>query len=194
MTIPTARAAPHSLPSLDEQKRLARASALEARAECDPSVGAELVRLILPLVPSGAIIGGFWPLPGEIDIRPVLQALHDSGHRLGLPVTPPRGQALRFHLWQPGAPLHPGRFGTLVPDSPMVTPTLLLVPLLAFDRTGRRLGYGGGYYDRTIAALPGAATIGCAFARQEVPAVPYGPTDLPLGAIATECGLIPLRT
>lgn len=194
MTIPTARAAPHPLPLLDDQKHEARLSALAVRAQCDPSVGTELVGLIRPLVPSGAVVAGFWPLPGEIDIRPVLQALHEAGHCMALPETPRRGQPLSFRLWQPGVTLHPGRFGTLVPDGPVVTPTLLLVPLLAFDRHGRRLGYGGGYYDRTIAALPGIATIGCAFARQEVPAVPYGPTDLPLGAIATECGLIPLRT
>jgi 5-formyltetrahydrofolate cyclo-ligase len=76
----------------------------------------------------------------------------------------------------------------------VVTPDVLLVPLLAFDRRGHRLGYGGGYYDRTIAALPGVYTIGCAYAVQEVSTVPSGPTDIPLDRVATERGLIPLRT
>ena len=69
-------------------------------------------------------------------------------------------------------------------------PDLLLVPLLAFDRSGRRLGYGGGYYDRTLAALPGRRTVGCAFAAQEVAEVPAGPLDARLDVVATECGVI----
>jgi 5-formyltetrahydrofolate cyclo-ligase len=194
MTTPTAMAAPHLLPSLDDAKRAARTAALLVRAGCDPARGADLVGAVLPIVPPGVVVGGFWPLAGEIDVRPVMAALHDLGHSLCLPHTPPRGQALVFHHWQPGEPLRPGRFGTLVPDGPVAKPTLLLVPLLAFDRRGYRLGYGGGYYDRTIAGLPGVATIGCAFAVQEVSAVPSGPTDMPLDSIATERGLIPLRT
>ncbi|MES2713920.1 MAG: 5-formyltetrahydrofolate cyclo-ligase, partial [Pseudomonadota bacterium] len=70
------------------------------------------------------------------------------------------------------------------------TPDAVLVPLLAFDRAGGRLGYGGGYYDRTLAGLPGAIAIGCAFASQEVPEVPTGPHDWRLPMVATEAGLI----
>ncbi len=194
MTIPTAMAAPHPLPSLEDAKRTARKAAFAARAKCDPAWGAALVDAVLPIVPPGAVVAGFWPLADEIDVRPVLAALHEIGHTLCLPHTPPRGSALTFHRWQPGDTLHPGRFGTLAPDGPAVTPTLLLVPMLAFDRLGRRLGYGAGYYDRTIAGLPGVRTVGCAFAAQEIAAVPVGPDDMPLDAIATERGLIPLRT
>jgi 5-formyltetrahydrofolate cyclo-ligase len=149
---------------------------------------------VVPIIPPNAVIGGFWPLAGEIDIRPLLAALHARGHIIGLPHTPPRGQPLTFHAWQPGDDLRPGRFGTCVAAGPPVTPDVLLVPLLAFDRRGQRLGYGGGYYDRTIAALPGVYTIGCAYAVQEIPAVPSGPTDMKLDKVATERGLIPLRT
>ena len=78
------------------------------------------------------------------------------------------------------------RFGTMTSKGPEVIPDLLLVPLLAFDRRGHRLGYGGGFYDRTIAALPGVRTIGCAYAALEVREVPAGPTDVALDAIATE--------
>ena len=188
MTIPTALAAPRSL---DLLKRDARNAARAVRAGCDPALGRALGRHVLDagVIPDSAIIAGFWPLEGEIDIRPLLEALA-PGYDLALPRTLPRGQALRFHRWHPGDALRIGRFGTVTADGPEVTPTVLLVPLLAFDRCGRRLGYGGGYYDRTLAALPGAFTIGCAFAAQEVAAVPTGSTDIPLHCIATERGLI----
>jgi 5-formyltetrahydrofolate cyclo-ligase len=71
-----------------------------------------------------------------------------------------------------------------------MVPSFVLVPLLAFDRQGRRLGYGAGYYDRTLAALPGVPALGCAFAAQELDSVPVGPQDIPLAAIATERGII----
>ena len=191
MTIPTALAAPHSS-QLGECKRAMRASALRRRADCDPALGLHLARklLVAGLIPPGAVVAGFWPLPGEIDIRPLLHALHESGRTVVLPRTPARGQALSFHRWTPGEALLPGPFGTAHPDGPSLAPTVVLAPLLAFDRTGGRLGYGGGYYDRTLAALPGVAAIGCAFAGQEVDRIPAGPHDIRLHAIATERGVI----
>ena len=82
------------------------------------------------------------------------------------------------------------RFGTTTSDGPVVMPDLLLVPMLAFDRRGYRLGYGGGYYDRTIAARPHVAAIGCAYAAQEVAEIPVDATDMRLVAVATQLGLI----
>jgi 5-formyltetrahydrofolate cyclo-ligase len=76
------------------------------------------------------------------------------------------------------------------PEAEVLKPDVLLVPLLAFDRRGRRLGYGGGYYDRTLAALPGAVALGIGYAAQELDEVPAGPEDAPLAAIATEAGLV----
>jgi 5-formyltetrahydrofolate cyclo-ligase len=137
----------------------------------------------------GQAVAGFWPLPGEIDIRPLLLALAGRGCTMCLPVTPERGSALTFRRWAPGMPMATGPFGTAEPVGPSVTPTVVLVPLLAFDRQGHRLGYGAGYYDRTLSLLSGIRTIGCAFSAQEVAAVPAGPTDIPLHAIATERGL-----
>jgi 5-formyltetrahydrofolate cyclo-ligase len=139
------------------------------------------------------VIAGFWPLPGEIDLRPLLHALHALGRVVVLPVTPPRGRPLTFRVWAPGAPMAQGRFGTMHPDGPEAAPGLLLVPLLAFDRAGRRLGYGGGYYDRTLAALPGAVAVGCGFAALELDAVPAGPYDARLDMVATERGVIACR-
>jgi 5-formyltetrahydrofolate cyclo-ligase len=132
--------------------------------------------------PPGALVAGFWPMGDEIDIRPLLRRLEAAGHDLALPVTTPRGQPLVFRHWRFGEPLVPGRFGTSVP------PDALLVPLLAFDAGGLRLGYGGGYYDRTLAALPGVWALGVAFAGQQVAKVPAGMHDVPLHGIATEAG------
>ena len=141
--------------------------------------------------PPGATIAGFWPMGDEVDIRPLLHALHALGHVLLLPVTPPRGQALLFRRWAPGSAMEPGRFGTQHPAATeAATPDTLLVPLLAFDLRGHRLGYGGGYYDRTLAALPHAFRLGVAYAAQQVPAVPAGPHDVTLHTIATESGVL----
>lgn len=185
-------AAPHGFPDLTAAKRAAREAALVARAACDPALGARVAAHILRDCPppAGAVVSGVWPLPGEIDLRPLLEALHGRGHGIVLPVTPPRGQPLTFRRWRPGDVLVPERFGTMAPMGEPAVPDFLLVPLLAFDRRGYRLGYGGGYYDRTLAALPNRFALGFAFAAQEVDIVPVGPTDVRLDAVATERGII----
>ncbi len=185
-------AAPHISSDLNALKAAARAQALAVRAGCDPAMGAQLCAHVLQDAPPapGAVVSGFWPLPGEIDIRPLLHALAERGHAVLLPVTPRRGLKLEFRRWCPGDVMAAGRFGTPVPPGVAMVPTLLLVPLLAFDRQGHRLGYGAGYYDRTLSALPGVRTLGCAFAAQELDSVPVGPHDVRLDAIATERGVI----
>jgi 5-formyltetrahydrofolate cyclo-ligase len=141
--------------------------------------------------PKGAIIAGYWPMGEEMDPRPLMLALAAGGHVLALPVTPPRCQPLSFRAWAPGAALRAGPMGTSEPVAGAeLRPDILLVPLLAFDRAGRRLGYGGGFYDRTLAALPGAKAIGIAYAGQEMPEVPAGLQDFRLPLIATEAGVI----
>ncbi|MCA3364276.1 MAG: 5-formyltetrahydrofolate cyclo-ligase [Roseomonas sp.] len=160
-----------------------------ANAEAPARLAAALLAGHTP--PKGAIIAGYWPMGGEMDPRPLMLALASRGHALALPITPPRGQPLAFRAWAPGAALSPGPMGTSEPvGGDELRPDILLVPLLAFDRAGRRLGYGGGYYDRTLAALPGAKAIGIAYAGQEMPEVPAGPQDFRLPLIATEAGVI----
>lgn len=181
---------------LAERKAAARRAALQARADVDPAGAAErLAAVVLGsglLPPPGGIVAGFWPMGSEIDIRPLMRMLDAAGIALALPVTPRRGNPLVFRAWRFGAPLVAGPFGTRQPppEAPSVTPDCLLVPLLAFDAAGRRLGYGAGYYDRTLAALPLAARLGVAFAAQQVAQVPAGPEDVPLPAIATERGIV----
>ena len=164
---------------------------LARRAEWDPALGSVLSQHALDAVPllPHAVVGGFWPMRGEINIRPLLYALAERGHVVALPETLP-GQPLAFRRWHPGMAMVDEPFGTQRPVGVVVTPRVLFVPLLAFDRRGGRLGYGGGYYDRTIEALPGVAVVGCAYAAQEVESVPAGPHDKLMQAVATERGVI----
>ncbi|HEY5302224.1 MAG TPA: 5-formyltetrahydrofolate cyclo-ligase [Acetobacteraceae bacterium] len=173
-------------------KRAARERAMALRADLDPGLGQRLGAHVLRVrpPPPGVTVAGFWPMGHEIDIRPLLLALRGRGHPVVLPVTGRRGERLVFRLWQPGEALVAERFGTLRPSGEVREPDFLLVPLLAFDRAGHRLGYGAGFYDHTLAALPGAFALGCAYAAQELPRVPAGPRDMRLAAVATEDGVI----
>ncbi len=179
----------------DAKRKLRQAARLlirrhEPRA---PQNTAALIAKLLCHAPprAGERIAGVWPLVGEPDLRPLWHALHGQGWPILLPETTPPGEALRFRPWHPGCPMLTGRFATRHPDTPVAaaaTPSLLFVPLLAFDRRGFRLGHGGGYYDRTLAALPGARGIGYGFSFQQVEAVPCGPFDRRLELIITERG------
>jgi len=178
---------------LDAAKRTAREAASARRHGLDARTAGEALALhVLRDLPpaAGAIVSGYWPIGDEIDVRPLLRALHDRGHRVALPVTPRRGEPLSFRGWQPGDALIPERFGTMRPIGDPLVPDVLLIPLLAFDAAGRRLGYGGGFYDRTLAGLPGRFRLGCAFAVQQVDAVPVGPYDMRVDAVATENGVL----
>lgn len=179
-------------PAIAAAKAALRRQMRALRAGLDPALGADLARLALAGwdFPQGAIIAGTWPLPGEIDTRPLLAALAARGCTIALPQTPDEPGPLLFRRHHPGEALQTGRFGTRVPAGDLLTPTLILVPLLAFDRAGGRLGQGGGFYDRTLAALPNALALGTAFAAQEVDKVPRSPHDRPLAAILTERGVI----
>ena len=173
-------------------KQQQRSAAMEARSGQDPTLGLYLAGHVLTAwrFRPGLVVAGFWPLSGEIDVRPLLLALAARGHPIVLPVTPPRGNPLTFQRWRPGDTLVAERFGTVRPTGAPMTPDLLFVPLLAFDGGCRRLGYGGGFYDRTLAGLPGRIAIGCAFAAQRVDCVIAETHDIRLHAVATERGLM----
>jgi len=157
-------------------------------AACGAALAAHVLRDCPP--PPGGVVSAFWPLGDEIDLRPLMHMLHDQGHPVVLPVTPKRGLPLTFRRWRPGDVMETERFGTMRPIGEELTPDFLLIPLLAFDAAGRRLGYGGGFYDRTLAGLPGRFRLGCAYAAQQVDEVPAGPYDMWLDAVATERGVM----
>jgi len=143
---------------------------------------------------AGRTIAGYMPIRTEIDPLPAMAALHGSGARIGVPVIAGAGQPLDFREWEPGCAMVEGPFKAMVPEAgDWLTPDTLIVPLVGFDRALNRLGYGGGFYDRTLERLKSAGpveAIGYAFAAQELPAIPTEPTDQPLDALVTEQGCL----
>ena len=142
-----------------------------------------------------AVVGGYMAIKGEIDLMPAYQAFHEHGFTMCLPVTPETQSALIFRRWSPGQDLVTGQFSILEPDESCdpVVPDILLVPLLAFDRAGGRLGFGQGYYDRTLSHLRShrkIAAYGIAYAGQEADHVPLGPHDQRLDAVVTPAEII----
>ena len=174
-------------------KAFARKAALAARAEAfAQGPGDATARLTEALAPfSGAPLAGYWPIRTEIDPRPAMEGYFGP---LVLPVVEGAGLPLRFRRWAPGAAMIEGAYGAAIPAcEDELAPRVLIVPLLAFDRRGFRLGYGGGFYDRTLEglrALGPVTAIGFAFAGQEVEEVPTEPTDQPLDLIVTEQEII----
>lgn len=145
-------------------------------------------------IPERSIVGGYVALPGEADPSLLLEALRAAGHEIALPRVESKGAPLVFHLWRKGQPLKPGAFNIPEPqaDLPIAHPRILLVPLLAFDARGHRLGYGGGYYDRTLEALRAKGSvraIGIAYSGQQIENVPDENHDHLLDMVVTEIGI-----
>lgn len=144
--------------------------------------------------PPGTVVSAFWPVGDELDVKPLLEVLHERGCVCTLPVVTIKHMPLTFRVWEPGMPFIVSSFGIPEPgpDRPPATPDISLVPLLAFDEEGYRLGYGGGYYDRTIEQLrllrrdPPFLTVGVAFEGQLRSDVPHESFDQPLDWILTE--------
>jgi 5-formyltetrahydrofolate cyclo-ligase len=162
--------------------------------------GAEvLVTRPFPIpVPKSAIISGFMPMRTEINPLPLMRKLAADGSQLALPVIQGRGKPLLMRAWSFGAPLEARQWGIKEPldDVPVVDPDILLVPLACFDRTGHRIGYGAGYFDKTIRALRAKkriTAVGLAFAAQEIDRVPATDFDERLDLVLTEREVIDLR-
>ncbi|MBI2718214.1 MAG: 5-formyltetrahydrofolate cyclo-ligase [Rhizobiales bacterium] len=180
-----------------EEKRRARGEAAKRRAAAHAALHETAKRALaergLPLVrgPQQMVVSGFFPYKSEISTLPLLKRLAGEGWFLAMPVVMGEGLPLIFRAWAPGEPTVPGIWNIPVPPetAPEVLPDVLLVPMLAFDRLGYRLGYGGGFYDHTLVklrALKKVVAIGVAYADQEVAAVPRAPYDQPLDFIMTE--------
>jgi 5-formyltetrahydrofolate cyclo-ligase len=172
----------------------ARKGAFDLREETR-AVEAATAHLLAEIGPArGRSIAAYLPIRTEIDPRPAMTELHRMGAQIGVPVIAGPGLPLDFRHWTPDTPLVPGPFGAMIPESgDWIIPDTLLVPLVGFDAACNRLGYGGGFYDRTLARLAAASpvrAIGLAFAAQALPPLPLEPTDMPLDAIVTEAGVI----
>lgn len=184
---------------LAAEKRRVRSIATAVRAKAHDtqqgSAPAALARLGLGFagLPPGSTVSGFHPRQSELDILPLLARLASEGFVTCLPVVTGKLEPLVFRAWTPGDPIISGVWDIPMPraDADVVEPDALLVPLLAFDASGYRLGYGGGFYDRTLHDLrrrKKVLAIGVAYTAQEVAAVPRGAHDAPLDYILTEKG------
>ncbi|MDC9825075.1 5-formyltetrahydrofolate cyclo-ligase [Devosia sp. ZB163] len=184
--------------TIEEAKAALRAAAHKKRAAFHPSLRDEAAKAaaahFLDTIPlrRDEVIAGYWPIRDEMDVKSLLGRLMDTGQPVCLPVVLGDEQPLELRLWEEGAPLYEAGFGTLAPaeEAPRAEPDVILMPLLGFDRHGTRLGYGGGYYDRTLASLhKRPRLIGFAFALQEIDQIPRDAHDVPLDAIVTEQGV-----
>jgi 5-formyltetrahydrofolate cyclo-ligase len=186
-----------SLKSQIRRDAVARRDALPA-AERAAAAATIAARPLPVAVPADAIVSGFSPLKSEINPVPLMRVFANAGARLALPVVAGRGKPLVMRSWSFGEPLVSGVWGIREPppEAPEVFPDILIVPMLAFDRTGHRIGYGAGYYDLTIARLRGmkpVTAIGIAYAAQEIAEIPATQRDARLDFVLTERETIDFR-
>jgi 5-formyltetrahydrofolate cyclo-ligase len=181
--------------SLEDLKASARKAAFAARKAAfeaqSPGAAGHLSALLAGY--RGVPLAGYMPIRTEIDPLPAMEEAAAYGP-VGIPVIEAAGMPLKFARWEPGCALVEGAFGAKIPVEPeFFEPELLIVPLVAFSRTGGRLGYGGGFYDRTLELLRSKRStlaVGFAFAAQELDDLPLEPTDQPLDMIVTEAGVL----
>ena len=184
-------------PQGEQAKAALRVKARTTRAAILNSLRADAARAVadhffkaVVLKPSD-IVAGYWRIKDEMDCQPILVRLMDSFQPVCLPVVLGDDMPLELRLWEQGTPLYEAGFGTLAPSelAPQVEPDVVIMPLLGFDARGTRLGYGGGYYDRTLEKLrKKPRLVGLAFAAQELESIPREPHDVPLDVIVTEQG------
>ncbi|MCO0637267.1 5-formyltetrahydrofolate cyclo-ligase [Lutimaribacter sp. EGI FJ00014] len=145
----------------------------------------------------GTILAGYWPIKGEPDLRPLLEKLHEAGVTIALPVVETRAAPLVFRRWAPGTKMVRGDWNIPVPphDAQELTPDVTLAPCLGWDGDCYRLGWGGGYFDRTLAALRARPlAIGIALADARLKTIYPQPHDIPLDLIVTEAGVLARRS
>jgi 5-formyltetrahydrofolate cyclo-ligase len=178
-----------------EQKQALRQEMLKRREKAfiaHPEAGQQLAQQLyaLRLVHPPDVVSAYWPIRHEIDPRPFLESFHEKGGTIVLPVILAQAERLAFRLWTPDVSLRRSHWGVMEPPitCPQIEPDILLLPLLAFDQQGYRLGYGQGYYDRTVAHLRACKTvkvIALAFDEQEVSSVPHNAYDQKVDSVVT---------
>jgi 5-formyltetrahydrofolate cyclo-ligase len=161
----------------------------DERRAASASCAARILEHIGDSIP--ACVSFYWPIKGEIPVRGVVESLLVKGTEAALPVVIAENRPMEFWAWEPGTTLQPGIWKIPVPAQRCLRhPDILLVPLLGFDEAGYRLGYGGGYYDRTLAHLsPRPRTIGVGFALGRLQTIYPQAHDIPMDAIVTEDGI-----
>jgi len=189
--------------SIEDQKNPIRVAALARRdampADERTTAAEQIAAREFPItITPGIVVSGFMPLKSEINPLPLMKKLAAAGAQLALPVIKGRGHPLIMRAYNFGDEFVRGQWGIREPkpEAPEVAPDIVIVPLAAFDRAGNRIGYGAGYYDRTLAALRASKpvnAIGLAFAAQEMPAVPTNDRDERLDLVLTERGVLDLR-
>lgn len=174
------------------REKLAARMALDPAAHAALSAGLEqhLAALLLPL--AAQTLAFCAPVRGEFDVRPLASRLIRLGWRAAMPVVEAVGAPMRFHAWTPASKMGTDRYDIPIPrNTEVVVPDIVLLPLLAFDAQGFRLGYGGGYFDRTLAAMvPRPQAIGVGFELGLAPDIRPQPHDIPLAAVVTEKGVL----
>lgn len=180
---------------LAEIKQAARKAAFVRRAAAHRADSGACAGLLSGVLAGyrGVPLAGYMPIRSEIDPLPAMAEAAAHGP-VAVPVIAGAGLPLDFSLWEPGCALREGPFGAMVPEvDRFIEPEILIVPLVAFDRAGGRLGYGGGFYDRTLERLRSrrpTLAIGFAYAAQEAEGLPLEPTDQPLDMVVTEAEVI----
>jgi len=168
------------------------------RVEVSRRIGEQLATVLSDMrAGQGVILSGYWPIKGEPDLRPLLATLHRAGLTIALPLVETRAAPLVFRRWTPETRMVRGDWNIPVPppEAEYLTPNIALAPCLGWDDAGFRLGWGGGYFDRTLAVLsPRPVTIGIALSSARVPTIFPQPHDIPLDHILTEDGLAVTRT
>lgn len=185
------------------KKELRRALVAERLALPDRHLRAQALQTVLRMWlvdRPDAVIGAYWPIKGEFDALPVLHRWKEDGElmeqpqrrRIGLPVVDKLSGTLSFHAWYPGCPMQEDAYGIPKPkDTELLVPTLLLVPCVGYGTGGYRLGYGGGFYDRTLASLqPKPFTLGLGYTHGFVPDLMPQDHDVPLDAVLNDNGVV----
>ncbi|NHQ74260.1 5-formyltetrahydrofolate cyclo-ligase [Roseovarius gahaiensis] len=174
-----------------EARKAAFARRKAAHATAGPAEAAHLSQVLAGH--RGVPLSGYMAIRTEIDPLPAMEEAAAHGP-VCVPVIQRLGLPLKFSRWTPGCALKEGPFGAMIPEvDDFIEPEILIVPLVAFDQRGGRLGYGGGFYDRTLEVLRAkrpTLAIGFAYAAQEAEALPLEPTDQPLDMIVTEAGVV----
>ena len=195
----TTTARPMDWPAVQRWREAERARLLaarlaippDARRQKDAAIAAHL-EAVLGAV-AGQVVSAYWAIRGEPDLRRCIERLVAAGARAALPVVVAPGRPLVFRAWTPGAPLKQGIWGipTPGPDAETLVPDILAIPVVGFDAAGHRLGHGGGFFDRTLAAMPRRPRIiGVGYAQAAIATIHPQPHDIPMHVVVTEHGAL----